>query len=64
VPYAWGHDLGEDRHVDFGPDRKPIGIALLNVSMGVDIKDLPEQEAVARLLAKHNIPMLAAPASG
>jgi hypothetical protein len=32
--------------------------------MGVDAKDLPEQEAVTRLLAEHNIRVLSAPTGG
>jgi uncharacterized protein YuzE len=58
VPYKWGHDLDAERRVDFGDDNKPMGIELLDVSGGVDIRDLPEQEFIAELLRQHGIKVL------
>ncbi len=58
-PYAWGHDLDTERRVDFGTDNKPIGIELLNVSLGVDVEGLPDQDAVTALLLNHGVKLLA-----
>jgi uncharacterized protein YuzE len=58
-PYAFGTDLDHARHIDYGEDRKPIGIELLNVSKGVNLDDLPERAAVERLLSEHRIKMFA-----
>lgn len=58
MPYKWGHDLDTERRVDFGDDNRPIGIELLDVSGGVDVRDLPEQGAVAELLRQHGIRIL------
>lgn len=55
VPVAWSHQLDHARIVDFGSDNAPRGIELLYVSAGIDFRDLPEGEAVARLLAGHRI---------
>ncbi len=49
-PYAYGHDLDHARRVDFGFDGEPIGIELLYITDGVDLRDLPERDRVARLL--------------
>jgi uncharacterized protein YuzE len=62
MPYAWGHDLDSERRINFGSDNKPRGIEMLGVSHGVNLKDLPEQEAVASALRAHGIQILA-PAS-
>ena len=55
APYAYGKDLDDERRVDFAADNTPIGVELLCVSQGVMLDDLPEVEAVSRLLAKHHI---------
>jgi uncharacterized protein YuzE len=59
VPYAGGHDLDDSRRVDFGPDQKPRGIELLNVSYGVRTEGLPRAAEVAELLRAHGIPLAA-----
>ena len=48
--YSWGHDLDPERRIDFGPDNQPIGIELLNVSLGVDLTDLPHRPAIDDML--------------
>lgn len=60
MPYTWGHDLDTERRVDFGDDNRPIGIELLDVSGGVDVRDLPEQDTVTELLRRHGIRVLTA----
>ena len=59
APYSFGHNLDYERRIDYGPDEKPVGIELLGVSHGVNLDDLPEKEAVARLLEQHNIEVFA-----
>ena len=49
-PYAYGKDLDGERRVDYSADGEPIGIELLYVSKGVNPDDLPQQEAVTKLL--------------
>lgn len=44
--------------IDFAPDNRPIGIELLNVHLGVDVRGLPEHEAVTALLLHHGIRVL------
>ncbi|MGI8552369.1 MAG: DUF2283 domain-containing protein [Dehalococcoidia bacterium] len=58
LPYAFGRDLDDSRRIDYSADSKPIGIELLNVSMGVHLRDLPEQGAIGRLLQAHGIKLL------
>lgn len=55
VPYSHGKDLDDSRRVDYGEDGQPIGIELLNVSLGVRLKGLPEAGTVRRLLEGSNI---------
>lgn len=59
TPYAFGHSLDDDRHIDFGPDEKPIGIEFLGVSHGVNLEDVPEREAIAQLLQQHHVKVFA-----
>ena len=54
-PYAFGEDIDSDRRIDYAADRLPIGVELLNVSLGVDIRNLPDQAAIERVLQEHNI---------
>ena len=58
VPYSGGHDIDDSRRVDFGPDHRPRGIELLNVSRGVRTEGLPGAVQVAELLREHGIPMV------
>lgn len=53
--YAYGEDLDRERRIDYAADGIPIGVELLCVSTGVDIRDLPHRDEIAHLLAKHNI---------
>ncbi len=55
VPYAYGHDLDDDRRIDYGADGTPRGIELLAVSQGVNLDDLPAREEIAALLAQHHL---------
>ncbi len=57
--YSYGEELDRERRVDYADDGTPIGVELLCVSTGVDLRDLPHQKALADLLAKHRIKVLA-----
>ncbi len=59
VPYAFGQMLDLDRNIDFGPDEQPIGVELLGISHGVTLDNLPERDAIARLLREHSITVFA-----
>ena len=59
VVQAFGEHLDDSRYVDFGDDRRPVGVELLNVSRGVDTDGLPEREAIGRLLASHRVEVFA-----
>ncbi len=59
VPYGYGRDLDDDRRVDFGADGQPRGVELLSVSHGVIIDDLPERDAIVRLLEQERVPIYA-----
>src|SRR5579875_673546 len=55
LPYDHGRDLDTERHVDYAANGQPIGVALLNVSQGVDVKALPEPHVVAHALGEGDI---------
>lgn len=56
--YAYGEELDPERRIDYAVDGTPIGVELLCVSTGVDVRDLPEQRAIARLLSRHQVRVL------
>lgn len=56
--YHHGDDLDPDRRVDFAVDGSAIGIELLNVSEGVDLRGLPEKGTLAERLAELGIRIL------
>jgi uncharacterized protein YuzE len=57
--YAYGEELDPERRIDYSADGKPIGIELLCVSAGVDLRNLPEPDAISELLSQHRIKVLA-----
>ena len=57
--YSCGEELDRERRIDYAADGTPVGVELLCVSTGVDLRDLPQQKAIAELLAKHRIKVLA-----
>lgn len=61
LPFACGRELDDSRTIDYAADKKPIGIELLYVSDGVNLQDLPECEAVGRLLRDNGIKILEQP---
>ncbi len=63
VPCAGGQDLDDGRRVDFGPDRQPRGIELLNVDHGVRTTGLPGADQVADLLRAGAIAVIASAAT-
>lgn len=54
--YSYGSDLDPERRIDYAIDGAPVGIELLCVSHGVKLDDLPEREAVKRILNKLKFP--------
>lgn len=50
--YDHGYDLDDDRRIDYNENNIPIGIELLSVSHGVDLKDLPYTQELVELI--HN----------
>jgi len=64
-PYSHGANLDDSRRIDYGADGDPIGIELLDVSLGVKIDGLPRGTQVKRLLIQHHIRIAtAAPGAG
>ena len=57
--YAYGEELDPERRVDYASDGTPIGVELLCVSTGVDLRSLPNQQAIAEVLTKRQIRVLA-----
>ena len=57
--YSYGEELDRERRIDYAADGTLVGVELLCVSTGVDLRDLPQQKAIAELLAKHRIKVLA-----
>lgn len=58
VERTFGVKLDDSRHIDFGADRLPIGIELLDASMGVETAGLPERETDDRMLNRYGIKVL------
>jgi uncharacterized protein YuzE len=57
--YAYGEELDPERRIDYEASGRAIGIELLCVSTGVDLRNLPEADVVSELLGKHRIKILA-----
>ncbi len=57
--YSYGEDLDRERRIDYAADGTPVGVELLCVSTGVDLRDLPELKLIAEALARHHIKVLA-----
>ena len=57
--YAYGEELDPERRIDYATDGTPIGVELLCVSEGVDLRNLPETAAISKLLSRHRIKVLA-----
>lgn len=59
VEQSFGLHLDDSRYVDYGEDNQPVGVEFLHVSQGVNLDDVPEREAIGRLLGKHRIKVYA-----
>ena len=59
MPYAFGEDLDGERRINYAADGQPSGVEFLCVSQGVNVDDLPEKEAITRLLEELNIKVFA-----
>jgi uncharacterized protein YuzE len=57
--YAHGKKLDGQRRIDYDSDGDVRGIELLNVSHGVDLRAVPFQAKVARLLEEQNLKVFA-----
>jgi hypothetical protein len=57
--YAYGEELDPERRIDYAADGTPIGVELLCVSEGVDLRNLPENAEISKLLSRHRIKVLA-----
>jgi uncharacterized protein YuzE len=53
--YAYGHDLDDQRRIDYADNGHPIGIELLSVSRGVNLSDLPYSDIITSLLCHSGI---------
>lgn len=58
VARAYGQKLDDSRYIDYGADRRPIGIELLDVSQGVNLDDVPERDKLVQVLAQYHIRVL------
>jgi hypothetical protein len=56
--YAYGVELGPERRTDYSADGEPLGVELLCASTGVDLRNLPEQNAISKLLSDHDVTVL------
>ena len=56
--YHHGHDLDEDRRIDYAKDGTPIGVELLGVDGGVRLDGLPSPEAILEALNAQAVPIL------
>ncbi len=57
--YVHGEDLDDARRIDYGEAGQPIGVELLNVSLGVETTGLPEAATIRRLLTEQGIKVAA-----
>jgi uncharacterized protein YuzE len=57
--YAYGEDLDRERRVDYAKDGTLIGVELLSVSSGVDLRDLPRRQEIEQVLKGLRIKALA-----
>ena len=42
----------EQRHIDYGADNAPLGVEFLDASEGIDLRNIPDAEAIAAALQK------------
>ncbi len=59
VPIVRTRNLDGSRLVDYAADGEPVGIELLDVSVGVNVDGLPQRDVIERLLAERHIPLFA-----
>ena len=61
-PYAYMEDVSRGpqyaRGVDYAADGTPIGVEFLNVSLGVDLTDIPRADEIAVALERRGIRIL------
>ena len=58
-PYAYTKPLDHMRYVDYAVDGTPIGVELLAISDGVDVRDLPNMKEIIQLLEGRRIKIYA-----
>jgi len=59
APVGYSTILDDARNLDYSADGQVIGVELLNVSRGVDLRDIPYQAEIGHLLEEHNIKVFA-----
>ena len=56
--YSHGKKVDDQRRIDYDADGDVRGIELLNVSRGVDLRGVPFQAKIARLLEERHLKVL------
>ncbi|OGN89407.1 MAG: hypothetical protein A2158_07415 [Chloroflexi bacterium RBG_13_46_14] len=51
--YNYGYDLDDDRRIDYDENDVPIGIEILSVSHGVDLRGLPYSQELIKVLKRY-----------
>ena len=51
--YHHGYDLDDDRRIDYDENNVPIGIEILSVSQGVDLRGLPYSQELIEIIKKY-----------
>jgi len=55
IPYSYGHDLDEERRIDYGANGELRGVELHCISKGVITDDLPHRAEIERVLDDRGI---------
>ena len=50
--YDHGYDLDDDRRIDYDKNNVPIGVEILSVSHGVDLRGLPYSQELIEVIRK------------
>lgn len=56
---SYTKELDDNRTIDYSDEDEPVGVGLLNVSMGVETDDLPSREKIENLLKGLGIKLFA-----
>ncbi len=53
--YGYGRDMDDERRIDYASDGTPVGVELLRVSSGVNLRGLPSAREIAQTLKEKGI---------